>query len=319
MDLEIRHLRLVQAIAEEGTMTRAAQRLNLTQSALSHQLRDAEERLGAQLFLRMKRKMIPTPPGEWLLESARKLLTELQRTEDAIRRAAAGEAGVLRLSTECYTCYHWLPSRLERFRRKFPRVELSIIAEATHQPLEFLREGKLDIALVYNRIPDKRLAYRPLFSDEIVVIARPDDPLAGRPFLRPQDFGDQHLIIFSIPKERSLIFRQVLIPAGVAPREVSYVQLTEAMVEMVKAGLGVSVLPRWTVAPLLKAKVLTAISITPRGLHRHWFAATLKDISSSSPVLEFVELLARHPISSGGMASRPVPQLAETFRQTLRK
>ncbi len=103
MDLEIRHLRLVQAIAEEGTMTRAAERLHLTQSALSHQLRDAEERLGAQLFLRMKRKMIPTPPGEWLLESARKLLAELQRTEDAIRRAGAGEDGVLRLSTECYT------------------------------------------------------------------------------------------------------------------------------------------------------------------------------------------------------------------------
>ncbi len=169
-----------------------------------------------------------------------------------------------------------------------------------------LREGKLDVALVYNRIADKRLSYRSLFSDEIVVIVRPDHPLAGRAFLRPQDFGDQHLIIFSIPKETSLIFRQVLIPAGVEPREVSYVQLTEAMVEMVKAGLGVSVLPRWTVAPLLKAKVLTAISITKSGLHRDWFAATLKDLSARSPVHEFVELLARHPISSEVITSRLV-------------
>ncbi len=184
MDLEVRHLRLVSAIAEEGTMTRAAQRLHLTQSALSHQLRDAEERLGTKLFLRTKRKMIPTPPGEWLLESARRLLAELERTESAIRRAAAGEEGVLRLATECYTCYHWLPSRLARFRQKFPKVELSILAEATRNPLPFLKEGLLDVALVYNLVPDKRLAYRSLFEDEMVGIFRPDHPLARRAFLR---------------------------------------------------------------------------------------------------------------------------------------
>jgi LysR family transcriptional regulator for metE and metH len=304
MDLEVRHLRLVEAIAEEGTMTRAALRLHLTQSALSHQLRDVEERLGARLFLRMKRRMIPTPPGERLLESARKLLSELQRTEDAIRRAASGQEGILRLSTECYTCYHWLPARLERFRRKFPKVELSIVAEATQRPLEFLKDGKLDVALVCNQFPDKRLQYRPLFSDEMVAIVHPDHPLARRSFLRAQDFGDQHLFLFSTPKETSLIFRQVLIPAGVSPRQVSYVQLTEAMVEMVKAGLGVSVLPRWTVAPMLKAGALKAVSIGSRGLNRHWFAATLKELAPGSPVLEFVDLLARHPISSRETTSR---------------
>jgi LysR family transcriptional regulator for metE and metH len=140
--------------------------------------------------------------------------------------------------------------------------------------------------------------YRSLFSDELVAIFRPDHPLARRAFLRARDFADQHLIIFSVPKEKSLIFHRVLTPAGVSPKEVSYVQLTEAMVEMVKAGLGVSILPRWTVA-----RELAARSITHRGLHRHWFAATLKGLSPSSPVLEFVELLARYPISSGANAS----------------
>jgi LysR family transcriptional regulator for metE and metH len=157
--------------------------------------------------------------------------------------------------------------------------------------------------------------YRSLFSDELVAIFRPDHPLARRAFLRARDFADQHLIIFSIPKEKSLIFRRVLTPAGVSPKEVSYVQLTEAMVEMVKAGLGVSILPRWTVAPLLKARDLAARSITHRGLHRHWFAATLKGLSPSSPVLEFVELLARYPISSGANASssaHPIVHLASS-------
>ncbi len=93
------------------------------------------------------------------------------------------------------------------------------------------------------------------------------------------------------------------------PKDVSYVQLTEAIVEMVKAGLGMSVLPRWTVAPLLKAKELAAVSITQRGLHRHWYAATLKGLGPSSPVLEFVELLARYPISSGASGYRSAPPI----------
>src|SRR5262245_66037779 len=110
MDLEIRHLRLVQAIADEGTMTRAALRLHLTQSALSHGLRDAEDKLGTRLFLRLRRRMTLTPAGERLLAAARVLLAELQRTEQEVRGVSAGERGVLRISPECFTCYHWLPA-----------------------------------------------------------------------------------------------------------------------------------------------------------------------------------------------------------------
>src|SRR4030095_9896073 len=113
MNLEVRHLKLVEAIAETRSVTRAGERLHLTQSALSHQLRDIETRLGTPLLLRLNRRMVPTPAGERLLESARTVLAHLRGTEEEIRGMGKKEGeGLLRLAIECYTCYHWLPALL---------------------------------------------------------------------------------------------------------------------------------------------------------------------------------------------------------------
>src|SRR5215470_2310330 len=118
MDLEVRHLRLVAAVAEVGSLTRAGDRLHLTQSALSHQLRDIESRLGAPLFLRVGKRLVLTPAGD--------VLARLEQAEREIRQMGKERAGILRLTTECYTCYHWLPPLLIRYRRRFPRVEVRI-------------------------------------------------------------------------------------------------------------------------------------------------------------------------------------------------
>mgnify|MGYP003693573305 CR=1 FL=1 len=120
MDLEVRHLRLMQTVASLGSLTAAADRLNLTQSALSHQLRDIEDRLGTPLFLRRNRRMVATPAGQRVLDSATTILTELERTEVAVRALAKNRQGLLRVATECYTCYHWLPHVLKDFRPEVP-------------------------------------------------------------------------------------------------------------------------------------------------------------------------------------------------------
>jgi LysR family transcriptional regulator, regulator for metE and metH len=303
MDLEIRHLKLVQAIAEEGSVTKAADRLHVTQSALSHGLRDAEDKLGTRLFLRLRRKMTLTPAGERLLVAAKVLLAELQRTEHEVKGVGGDGYGILKISTECFTCYHWLPSRFQIFQREFPHVELQVIVDATRDPTAFRLEGKLDVAVVNHARHDRRLVYRLLFRDEMVAVMKPDHPLRRRPFLRAQDFADQHLVTFSIPKESSLLFRRVLGPAGVTPARVSYVQLTEATVEMVKAGLGIAVLPRWVVAPQVHAGELSEVPVTPKGLFRDWHAVMLKGVVQPRFVTAFVELLARYPIPLGRNAA----------------
>src|ERR1700674_3781434 len=147
MDLEVRHLKLVRSVNAHGSLTRAGAELHLTQSALSHQLRDIELRLGSALFLRVGKRMVLTPAGEQLLRTAVEVLATIERTEEAIRRLAVAGGGVLRISTECYTCYHWLPSLLKEYRHAHRRVEIQVVAEATHDPLPYVLDGRLDLAI----------------------------------------------------------------------------------------------------------------------------------------------------------------------------
>ncbi len=293
MDLEVRHLKLVREVSIAGSLTRAGAVLHLTQSALSHQLRDIEARLGTALFLRVGKRMMLTPSGEHLLRSADEVLGTLERTEDAIRRLGGAKRGVLRLTTECYTCYHWLPALLKRYRRSHPEVDVLIDVTATAQPLAHLLEGRLDVAIVSDPVRDRRIVARRLFDDELVVIVDPRHALAARPFARLEDLATETLLTYG-PKEDSWVYQRLLVTAGVTP-PVQQVQLTEAVIEMVKAGLGVSVLARWAVDPYVRAGALRALPLTRGGRWRTWSAAALKDVARAPHVKEFIDLVAAHP------------------------
>lgn len=293
--IETRHLKLIAAVSLEKSVTRAGGRLHLTQSALSHQLRDLEERLGTPLFHRINKRMLLTQAGERLLRSAHGVLAELKSAEDDIAQIAAGGHGSLRISTECYTCYHWLPEMMKEFSRRFPKVEVKILLEATHRPIEALLDGRLDVAIVSDLVPDKRLIYRPLFGDEVVVVMAPSHPLAAREFITPRDFADQTLFSYTSTTE-STLHNKVLVPAGVKALRFCEVQLTEAMVEMVKAGLGISTLARWAVSEQIKTGSLVARPLTRRGFHRQWYAGILKTEATPAYVTEFIDLLSKRAL-----------------------
>ncbi|MFY9554702.1 MAG: LysR substrate-binding domain-containing protein [Blastocatellia bacterium] len=297
LHLEVRHLKLVETVAKEGGITKAATRLHVTQSALSHQLRDIEDKLGTPLFLRLNKKMLLTQAGERLLSSAPAVLEELKRVEEDIRQIALHREGILRISTECYTCYHWLPPVLKPFSREFPRVEVRIIAEATHRPIEALLDGRLDLAITSTATRNQKLMFKPLFKDEMVAIVSPDHPFASRPHLTAKDFASEHLLVYALPKEELTVFQKILIPAGVAPKHLSRVELTEAIVEMVKAGLGIGVMARWAVAPQVKAGTLCALPLTARGFHRQWSAAMIRHKAMPPYLMKFAELLAANPMT----------------------
>lgn len=292
MELELRHLRLVEAIAVEGAMTRAAGRLHITQSALSHQLAGLEEALGVSLFRRVPRGMILTPSGERLLDCARSVLATVREAETIVTAAKSEAHGVLRISTECYTCYHWLPSRLKTFQANFPGLEVEIVVEATRRPIEALIAGELDLAIVSGLPAQAAVTSRLLFEDEMVAILSPEHRLTSRRSLRPQDFAAERLITYSVPVRQLGIYQQFLRPAGVVPARVSRVDLTEAIVEMVKANLGIAVLARWAIAPHLNAATLKAVPLGRRGFRRKWYAVTMKSRRPPAYLEFFIDLLA---------------------------
>lgn len=291
MKLDIRHLKLLVAVTEEKSVTKAGERLHLSQSALSHQLRDLEERLGTPLFLRLNKRMVLTQAGERLLASAKDVLSELHRAEEEVAQMAKHKRGLLRLSTACYTCYHWLPEKLKTFGHRFPDVDVKIVAEFTHHPLQALLNGKLELAVVSDHPRDKRIVYHPLFKDELVAIMPPHHRLAAKPYLQAKDFADEHLFLYVEPKDSDL-YQFLLNPANVRPKRLSVMPLTEAIIEMVKADLGISVLARWAVTEQLKAGTLVARSLTKRGVQRQWSAAILNQDFTPTYLIEFVKLLA---------------------------
>ena len=290
MELEIRHLLLVSAVAEHESLTRAGEVLHLSQSALSHQLRDIEDRLGTRLFHRLNKRMLPTPAGERLLESAKTILAELSVAEEAIRSGLGPRPVPLRLSTECYTGYHWLPPVLKPFRQKFPHVDVRIDPTATSDPIGRLLDGKLDLAIVSSPVKHARLAVRPLFDDEQVLLLPADHRLAGRPYARLADFRQERLLTYTGGEDSHFVTR-VLRPAGVVPAHIETVKLTEAAIEMVRAGLGVAVLSRWAVEPHLRRGSLVAIRITPDGHSKHWRAAVHAHLADADYLREFLRLI----------------------------
>jgi LysR family transcriptional regulator for metE and metH len=318
MHLELRHLKLVAAIAETGSVTRAGNQLHLTQSALSHQLRDAEEQLGARLFERQKGTMTLTVAGERLLKSARAVIEELERAEKDIRDGAACgngvDRGVIRLSTECYTVYHWLPPRLRLFQQKFPAVEFELVVEATDNPYAALLDGKLDLAIVCEPIRNRKIRYTPLFEDEMVAIVSPEHRMAGKIFAEPQDFAEETVFMFP-PKTESTLLNEILAPAGVSPRRVQEVMLTEAIIEMVRGGLGVAGIARWAVAPQLASGVVVGLPLTAHGFHREWSAAQLREKQAPAYLQEFIRVLRENPISACMSSCAPAPQRSVTARK----
>lgn len=271
--MEMRHLRLVQTLATEGTLTAAGKRLYLSQSALSHQLREIEDEFGIQLFDRCRKKMVLTPAGERVLGAADVVLGEIEDVRDEITRMVMGESGILRISACRYTGFHWLPTVLTHFKKRFPQVEVRIDHSSAHDPTEHLKSGSVDLAIVNAKYNGQGIVYLKLFDDEMVAIVRADHLWASRSYVSARHFADEHLIGYDIPFEEVVFNKQVLKPAGIKPKSLLKLPSTDAIIEMVKAGMGVAAVNLWSVRPYLESSDLRALRLTRNGYKRTWYAA----------------------------------------------
>jgi LysR family transcriptional regulator for metE and metH len=279
---------MVKAINEARSVARAADALHLSQPALSHALRSLEERLGVQLFERARR-MTPTAAGADLASRAAEILVAVRDAEMRLRQHKSGVAHVVRVATCCYTCYHWLPAACRRLRATLPSSTVRIVGDATPHALEALLDGEIDLAIVHFKPQHRRIAAEHLFTDEQVLITNLDHPLGGQRFVTPDDFRDQHLFAHHAP-EQTTFWATFLEPAGVRPVEATSLHTTEAVVESVKAGLGVAVVARWAVADQIAQGRLSAVRLGAKGLRRRWYAATLRGRQNPA-TLAMIEIL----------------------------
>jgi LysR family transcriptional regulator, regulator for metE and metH len=277
MHLSREDLELVVAIAEEGTVTRAALRLHLSQSALSHHLRTLEERVGAALFQRGLRGMSLTPGGEAFVVGARRVCSELRTLEETLDSLIHSTRRTLRLGTECYTSYHWLPALVSDMARTVKDLELRIVIEATQRAKAALETGEVDAVILQSSGENPRVVYWPLFRDELVLVLNIRHRLAKNRAVQPADLAAETLILHQAPGGRHAVVDEFFVPARAYPNQLREVQLTEAIIEMVRAGLGVSVLARWLVEPHLRDGRIATVRLGKRGVWRDWRLAALRD------------------------------------------
>ena len=289
--MEIRHLKLVKEVADKGSLTKAMDTLFLSQSALSHQLKEAENQLGTSLFHRINKKLVLTGAGRIVLESAEKILHELESAKLSVKKYTSGDTGVIRIATECYSCYHWLPSLMIDFNKEFPNVEIEICPETNHDPRKAVLEGKLDVAIVSGQFDGSNLNTHELFVDEMMALVHSDHPWTKKKYVQARDFEKENVMIHSYPLETVTLFRELLTPAGISPKKIMAIQASEAVIEMVKAKLGVQVIAKWIVEPYLKDKRLSVVPVTRKGLFRTWYAITLNKPDTPQYLENFVSHL----------------------------
>lgn len=324
--LELKHLRTLQALKEKGSLVEAAESVHLTQSALSHQIKDLEERLNCALLIRKSRPLQFTPAGEKLVTLAKQILPKVAATENALKQMAGGESGRLHIAIECHSCFEWLLPTLDQFRQLWPGVEMDLGTGFSFNGLHALSRGQIDLVITSDPNDDPDLHFAPLFRFPMLLVHGNRHWLAGdkspekevstttttpnthksdtadtkagngpKSYVEPQDLADETLIIYPVDPERLSIFSSFLTPAGVAPAETRQTELTLMMIQLVASELGVCVLPNWAVAEYLRKDFVSAKPLGENGLWCTLYAAVHRNHIELSYIKDFIRLARTLP------------------------
>ncbi|WP_270728755.1 LysR family transcriptional regulator [Shimia sp. Alg240-R146] len=274
MHIEFRHLRTVRAIHECGGLARAAERLNITQSALSHQVKGLEEQAGVELFVRRSKPMTLSAAGLRLLRLANQVLPEVEKLEAEFNGLRDGHSGRLHIAIECHACFEWLFPVLEQFRKDWPDVDVDIRPGLAFDAMPALQKEEVDLVVSSDPENLAGISFSHLFDYAPVFVAAAQHPLAQKKWIEAEDFRGETLITYPVERARLDVFSQLLSPAKVEPAAVRQAELTAVILLLVASNRGVSVLPDWVVREVKYSSDYVTRPLTKQGLTRQLYAAT---------------------------------------------
>lgn len=286
--IELRHLKTLSALRDAGSLVEAAERVHLTQSALSHQIKDLEDRLNCSLFIRKTKPICFTSAGQRLLILADEVLPMIRNTERDIARLAGGETGRLNISIDCHSCFDWLMPTIDHFRQHWPEVEMDLSSGFTFQPLPALVRGNLDLVITSD--PEERtgIIYIPLFSYESVLALSKRHRLITRKYIQPQDLATETVITYPVDQSRLDLFTRFLDPANIEPHEIRTAELTLMILQLVASGRGVAALPNWALHEYLQRDYVAAKPLGEKGVWCTLYAAIREDQKNSEFMVDFL-------------------------------
>jgi LysR family transcriptional regulator for metE and metH len=296
MHLEMRHLRAVRAIHDAGGLSKAADILNLTQSALSHQIKGLEDQVGIDLFVRRTKPLKLSVAGMRMLKLADRVLPEVEAAEDEFRGLLSGKIGRLHIAIECHACFEWLFPVLESFRKAWPDVDVDIRPGLAFDALPALAREEVDLVVSSDPEEHPDLEFSPLFDYEPVFVASSQHTLSQKEWIEAQDFRDEVLITYPVDRPRLDVFSQLLMPAKVEPRSVRQIELTAVILLLVASNRGVAVLPDWVVREVRYNSDYVTRPLTEHGLTRRLFAATRREDTTKPFMAHLLKLARTEPV-----------------------
>jgi len=264
--LERIHLAVVQEVEKQGSLTAAADKLCVTQSALSHSMKKLEQQLGTDIWLREGRSLRLTQAGQYLLAVAGRVLPQLDLAEERLRQFAQGERGSLRIGMECHPCYQWLLKVVSPYLAAWPDVDVDVKQKFQFGGIGALLGYEIDVLVTPDPLHKPGLRFEPVFDYEQVLVVARSHALAQAPYARPGQLAQEVLITYPVATDRLDIYTLFLLPAGITPRRHKTIETTDIMLQMVASGRGVAALPRWLVQEYAMRMDVVPVRLGPKGI-----------------------------------------------------
>jgi LysR family transcriptional regulator, regulator for metE and metH len=296
MYIELRHLRTIRAIQQAGGLARAADMLNMTQSALSHQVKGLEDQAGMELFVRRSKPMRLSAAGHRMLRAAERILPEIDAMEEEFRALRSGRTGRLHIAIECHACFDWLFPVLELFRHAWPEIDVDIKAGLAFEALPALNREDVDLVISSDREPPPGIVFNPLFDYHPTFVASAQNPLAAKGFITAEDFRDQVLITYPVSRDKLDIFSEILTPAKVEPRAQRTAELTAVILMLVGSNRGVAVLPDWVMREVKSNADYVTRPLGPEVVTKRMYAATRDEDVGKPYMAHFLKLARSEPV-----------------------
>lgn len=284
------HLQLLTAVDEYGTLTLAAEKLHLSQSALSHSIKKLELLLGTAVWEKDGRKLRLTQAGQQILILAKRLLPQFEHTELLLTQIAKGQRGSLRIGMECHPCYQWLLKVVSPFLESWPGVEVDVKQEFQFGGMRALYDYDVDVLVTPDPLFKSGVTFIPVFDFEQRLVVHQNHPLAAIKQVKPKDLQHETLITYPVEQQRLDIFSQFLTPAGCTVKRHRHIEATEIMLQMVSAGRGVAALPGWLVDTYASQLQLASLRLGSKGIMKHIYLGMRNNDINIDYIAAFVRL-----------------------------
>jgi len=295
---EIKHLKTLTTLANTGNIRKAAEELFSSQSALSHQIKDLEQRLNAPLFIRNTSPVEFTKAGKVLLDLGEEILPKIKEANDTLKSPVLAPSS-LKIAIACHACFQWLLPVTSYFSQQKNNVELEFIDESfeIHRHKK-QSEDKVDILFTDEKLAEEDVIYQEIGQFEVMAVLsnqavtnqiRPNeesknlifskwvehfhqDEEITAPYLLPEHFSQLTLLTYPLPPEQLDIFKLFLTPAKCKPSKIKQVTNSHVMLQMVSANMGVATLPDWLVTSVTQKSLFHCMRLGETGIHKKLYA-----------------------------------------------